>query len=135
MAKIERFEEIVAWQKGMDLCVRIYSISDDGKFARDFGLRDQIRRSVVSIPSNISEGFERESNNQFIYFLQIAKASAGELRTQITLARRLNYIIEEDFKKLNDEVLEVSKVIGGFITYLRNSKKKKLETKNQLSKL
>ncbi len=129
MAKIERFEEIVAWQKGMDLCVRIYSISDDGKFAKDYGLRDQIRRAAVSIPSNISEGFERESNNQFIYFLQIAKASSGELRTQITLARRLNYIVEEDFKKLNDEVLEVSKVIGGFITYLRNSKKKKLETK------
>ena len=129
MAKIERFEEIVAWQKGMDLCVRIYSISDDGKFAKDYGLRDQIRRAAVSIPSNISEGFERESNNQFIYFLQIAKASSGELRTQITLARRLNYIVEEDFKKLNDEVLEVSKVIGGLITYLRNSKKKKLETK------
>ena len=113
----------------MDLCVRIYSISDDGKFAKDYGLRDQIRRAAVSIPSNISEGFERESNNQFIYFLQIAKASAGELRTQITLARRLNYLSEEDFKKLNDEVLEVSKVIGGFIAYLRNSKKKKLETK------
>ena len=129
MAKIERFEEIVAWKKGMDLCVQIYSISDDGKFAKDYGLRDQIRRSAVSIPSNISEGFERESNNQFIYFLQIAKASAGELRTQITLARRLNYITEEDFKKLNDEVLEVSKVIGGFITYLRNSKKKKIESK------
>ena len=129
MAKIERFEEIVAWQKGMDLCVRIYSISDDGKFAKDYGLRDQIRRAAVSIPSNISEGFERESNNQFIYFLQIAKASAGELRTQITLARRLNYLSEEDFKKLNDEVLEVSKVIIGFIAYLRNSKKKKLETK------
>ena len=128
--KIEKFEEIIVWQKGMDLCVSIYSFSESGKFSKDFALRDQMRRAAISIPSNISEGFERESTNQFIYFLQIAKASAGELRTQISLANRLKYFDEKDFIKLNQEVIDVSKMIGGFITYLKNVRKKNLESKN-----
>ena len=69
MAKIEKFEDIIAWQKAMELCDFIYTMTNKELFSKDFGLKDQIRRAAVSVVSNIAEGFERESNNQFIYFL------------------------------------------------------------------
>jgi four helix bundle protein len=130
MAKIERFEEIIAWQKGMELCDAVYTITLQENFAKDYALKDQIRKSAISIPSNISEGFERESNNQFIYFLVIAKASAGELRTQLYIAKNQKYISEEEFQKLKEQCLNVSKLISGFISYLRKKRKEK-----ELSKL
>lgn len=124
MATIEKFEDIIAWQKAMELCNQIYTYTNKEKFSKDFGLKDQIRRSSVSIVSNIAEGFERISTNQFIYFLIIAKGSAGELRTQIYIAKNQNYITEEEFNLLNDKVLEVSKTISGFVSYLKGLKNK-----------
>lgn len=130
MAKIERFEDIVAWQKAIELCDSIYAITLRNNFAMDYALKDQIRKSAISVPSNISEGFERESNNQFIYFLVIAKASAGELRTQLTIAKNQNYISSEEFQHLKEQCLNVSKLISGFVSYLREKRKEK-----ELSKL
>lgn len=134
MPTIEKFEDIIAWKKAMELCDLIYSVTGNDKFSMDFGLKDQIRRASVSLVSNISEGFERESTNQFIYFLIIAKGSAGELRAQIYIAKNQNYITKEEFERLNAKVIEVSKTISGFITYLRGIKAKtksnKLETNN-----
>ncbi|MFN7910875.1 MAG: four helix bundle protein [Bacteroidota bacterium] len=130
MSKIEKFEDIIAWQKALELSNLIYSVSNKEKFSKDFGLKDQIRRASVSIVSNIAEGFERESNNQFIYFLIIAKGSAGELRTQIYIAKNQEYITKEEFELLNTKVIEVSKTIGGFVSYLKTQK-----NKSQLSKL
>lgn len=130
MAKIEKFEDIIAWQKAMELCDNIYKMTNKELFSKDFGLKDQIRRAAVSVVSNIAEGFERESNNQFIYFLVIAKGSAGELRTQIYVAKNQKYITQEEFELLNSKVLEVSKTIGGFVSYLKSQK-----SKPQLSKL
>jgi len=124
MARINKFEEIVAWQKAMELCDLIYSMTSKELFARDYGLKGQIRRASVSIVSNIAEGFERESNNQFIYFLTVAKGSSGELRAQIYIARNQNYITIKEFEILNNKVIEISKAIGGFITYLRKIKSK-----------
>lgn len=129
MAKIERFEDIVAWQKGMELCDGIYAITSKESFAKDYALKDQIRKSAISIPSNISEGFERESNNQFIYFLVIAKASAGELRTQLYIAKNQNYISSAEFEKLKEQCLSVSKLISGFVSYLREKKREKEHSK------
>jgi four helix bundle protein len=120
MAKIEKFEDIIAWKKAMELCDLIYICTNNERFSRDFGLKDQIRRSSVSIVSNIAEGFERESHNQFIYFLNIAKGSAGELRAQNYIAKNQNYITKEEFNVLNDKVIEVSKTLAGFISYLRS---------------
>ena len=80
MARIERFEEIEAWQKGRDLRRAIYNCSRNGAFCKDFALRDQIRRSAISITSNIAEGFERGGNKEFIQFLANSKGSCGELR-------------------------------------------------------
>lgn len=124
MATILKFEDIVAWQKALELSDLIYEHSNKDKFSKDFGLRDQMRRASVSVVSNIAEGFEREGNNQFIYFLLVAKASAGELRAQLYVARNQKYITTEEFELLNNKVIEVSKTISGFISYLRTQKKK-----------
>jgi four helix bundle protein len=133
MAKISKFEDIIAWQKALELSNLIYSHSNKDNFAKDFGLRDQMRRASVSVVSNIAEGFEREGNNQFIYFLLVAKASAGELRAQLYIARNQKYITKQEFEILNTKVLEVSKTISGFITYLRSQKKVKSVELSKLS--
>ena len=99
----------------------IYGICADGQLSRDFGLKDQIRRSAVSIPSNIAEGYERKSNIEFIRFLYIAKGSAGELRTQLYLAKDLDYINEEIFKNLISKSEDISKSLSGFIKYLQST--------------
>ena len=134
MPTILKFEDIVAWQKALELSDLIYSYSNNDKFSKDFGLKDQMRRASVSVVSIIAEGFEREGNNQFIYFLLIAKASAGELRAQLYIARNQNYISQNEFDSINNKVIEVSKTISGFISYLRLQKKNSIESK-KLSKL
>lgn len=110
----------------MDLCVDVYEATKQQDFAKDFGLKDQIRRCSVSIPSNIAEGFERDSTNQFLYFLSIAKGSAGELRTQLILASRLKYINDTTFNSILNKCIETEKQLGGFRNYLlkiKNTKK------------
>ncbi len=129
MAKIEKIEDIVAWQNGIALCNEIYDATEKNSFSKDYGLKDQIRRSAVSIPSNIAEGFERESNRQFIYFLLIAKGSAGELRTQLYIAKNRKYISEEEFQELLDSVSAISKQLGKFISYLRETIKLSKQSK------
>jgi len=123
MATIKHFEDIVAWQKSVELCSNIYSLTNKGEFSKDFALQNQIRKSVISISSNIAEGFERESTNQFIYFLSMAKASAGETRSQLFIAKNLNYITADEFNDINKNCIELSKLISSFIIYLRASKK------------
>ena len=122
MAVIKRFEDLEVWQASMALCSSVYALSNEESFARDYGFKDQIRRSSVSVPSNIAEGFERDSQRQFIYFLVIAKGSCGELRTQLRIATNLNYISNEEFEKLNNECISVSKQLAGFINYLKTKK-------------
>lgn len=124
MAKIEKIEELKVWQLAIELTNSIYIITNNGFFSKDFALRDQIRKSAISVPSNIAEGFERNSTNQFIYFLVIAKGSAGELRTQLLIAKHQNYITESEYEKINVEALDVSKKLGSFITYLKEFKLK-----------
>jgi four helix bundle protein len=124
MAKVEKIEELVVWQLAIELTNSIYLITNNNLFNKDFALRDQIRKSAISIPSNIAEGFERNSTNQFLYFLVIAKGSAGEFRTQLLIAKNQKYISEFEFEKINNEALEVSKKLGSFITYLKEFKSK-----------
>ena len=121
MAKIEQFEDIEAWQQARLLVNEIYAITNDGQFARDFGLRDQIRRASVSILSNIAEGFERGGNKEFIQFLYIAKSSCGEVRAQLYVAKDQHYITEEQFQSLSQQSLRISKMLAGFISYLKRS--------------
>src|SRR5688572_40342 len=90
--KVERFEDLIAWEKAMDVAVDVYAATRRRPFSRDFALSDQIHKSVISVPSNIAEGFERGTRAEFHHFLSIAKASCAEMRTQLHLARRLGYI-------------------------------------------
>lgn len=113
--KIERFEDIVAWQKAKRMTAIIYSLFKNNK---DYGFRDQIQRASVSIMNNIAEGFERKSNAEFRQFLYIAKGSCGEVRSMIYLAKDLDYISESDFNKVLQESIEISKTISGFIKSL-----------------
>lgn len=120
MAKIETFEDFEVWQKAMELCNDVYTLTNLEGFSFDFGLKDQVRRCSVSIPSNIAEGFERDSKNQFINFLKIAKGSCGELKTQLTIARNLNYINDLTFEEIYEKASITGKQLGGFIKYLKN---------------
>jgi len=123
MSKIRSFEDLEVWQLSMSHCSEIYKLTNTDLFSKDFGLKDQIRRSAVSIPSNISEGFERDSKNQFLYFLAISKGSCGELRTQLTIAYNLNYIQEELFLILKQKCIDTSKQLSGFSKYLKSFEK------------
>jgi four helix bundle protein len=97
MTSAKRFEELEVWQRAKELTNLIYKFSSDGQFARDYGLRDQMRRAAVSIMSNIAEGFEGQTQVIFIQYLNRAKGSAGELRAQLYIAKDQNYITSEQF--------------------------------------
>ena len=121
MTRIERFEDIEAWRDARILVKKIYETTNDGPFARDFGLRDQIRRAAVSTMSNIAEGFERSSNREFVRFLYMAKGSAGEVRSQLYTASDLGYLGEQQADELIRFVETVSRRIAGFIKYLKST--------------
>lgn len=118
MGKFNSFEEINSWQKSRIFNKKIYLITEGKFFKKDIDFVRQIRRASISISSNIAEGFERNTDKEFIYFLYVAKASAGEVRSQLYLASDLNYIGEKDFDDLLFEIIEISKLISGFIKYL-----------------
>ena len=118
MSTITRFEEIEAWQTARELTKLIYFHTEEAKFSRDFGLKDQIRRASVSVMSNISEGFESQTQALFIRYLGIAKASAGEVRSQLYVSRDLEYISQEQFRKAFAMAEKASRQIARFIAYL-----------------
>jgi four helix bundle protein len=118
---ITRFEDIEAWKLGRELTRAVYRASRRGEFARDFALRDQIRRAAISITSNIAEGFERSGNREFAQALAVAKGSAGEVRSQLYVALDEDYITEAQFTDLCDRCLQVSRVIAGFMKFLQRA--------------
>ena len=119
MAGAKSFEELEVWQVARKLCKEIYEVTNQPAVSKDFGFRDQIRRSAVSILSNISEGFERKGEKQFSYFLGIAKGSAGELRSQLYIALDLNYITVAEFEKLSASVTSISKMLYRLMNYIK----------------
>jgi len=119
MAAIEKFEDIKAWQEARELLKSIYEITSKGNFSKDWELKNQIRRSAVSVMSNIAEGFDRSSDKEFIQFLRIATGSCSELKSQLYAALDQKYIINELFSKIYQKATEVTKLINGFIRYLR----------------
>ena len=118
MGKFESFEEIISWQKSRLLNKRIYEITSKEKFKTDFELIKQLRRASISITSNIAEGFERNTDKEFIYFLYVAKASSAEIRSQLYLALDLEYITIREHEELFSEVSEITKLISVLIKYL-----------------
>lgn len=113
MAQIERFEDLIAWQKTRELTRAVYEVAQQGPFARDFGLRDQTCRASVSIMSNIAEGFERGGRNEFHQFLSTAKASCAEVRSQLYVALNVGYLDKLAFEKLIELAEEVARIVGG----------------------
>lgn len=113
--KIEKFEDIIAWQKAKELSIEIYR-----NFSKcsDFSFKSQIQRASVSIMNNIAEGFERQTNKEFINFLYIAKGSSAEVRSMLYLGLELKYISKEDCKRIYELTLNISRLISGFIKKL-----------------
>jgi len=120
--KIQSFEEFDIWNKAVELASIVYNITNKDKFEKDWWLRDQIRRSIVSVSSNIAEWFERNNNVEFIRFLKIAKWSCWEARTQLIIAKKVWYLVDEDFDSLKGEFIDLSNKIGWFIQYLSKHK-------------
>lgn len=121
---INKFEDLLAWQKARELTKAIYQVTSNGAFAKDYGLVDQIRRASVSIMSNIAEGFDREGNIEFHRFLVIAKASCAEVRSQLYVALDVGYLHKDEFNKLMDLTNETGRITNG----LRLSVQRKLKT-------
>jgi four helix bundle protein len=124
MTQKKGFEELIAWQKARDLVRNIHEVTNTGLFSRNRSLRDQICRASVSTMSNIAEGFERGGDKEFVQFLSQAKASCGEVRSQLFVALDLGYVNEVEFNALRNLALETSRVIAGLIGYLKKSEYK-----------
>ena len=121
MSGFQRFEEIEAWQLGRELTQQIYAASRDGAFARDYALRDQVRRAVISVTSNIAEGFERHTRQEFCRFLDIAKASNAEVRSQLYVALDEGYLSPDDFDALYELSTHIGAKLGALLRYLRST--------------
>lgn len=123
MANFSKFEEIQAWQKARDVTLRIYQITAKSEFAKDFGLKDQIRRASVSIMANIAEGHGRKTNLEFANFLNIARGSVAEVQSHLYVALGLNYINSNEFKEVYEILTEISRMTLSLAQYLRTSNK------------
>ncbi|MDR1951798.1 MAG: four helix bundle protein [Bacteroidales bacterium] len=122
MATINSFEDLEIWKLSMRQVTQVYAVLKDCK---DFGFKDQIQRAAISVPSNIAEGFERNTNKEFIQFLHIAKGSNGELITQLYLAITLKYIDKKIGKTLIDTSKTLSNQIGKLISYRKSVRDKR----------
>jgi four helix bundle protein len=118
---VKQFEDLEVWKDARRLTQAIYHITQSEKVAKDFALRDQIRRATVSIMSNIAEGFERGGNQEFVQFLYIAKGSCGEVRSQLYIAFDQNYLSRNELDHLTDSFKRLSSMLSNFIAYLKSS--------------
>ncbi len=123
--KISKFEDLEIWKLSLKITKDIYAITGKDEFSKDYGLRDQVRRAVVSISSNVVEGFEKSNNNEFIRFLRIAKGSVGETKNQIMIASMVGYLSKEKFGEIVSNLDNLAAQIGGFIKYLEAKRKNK----------
>ena len=122
MAKVERFEDLIAWQKARGLTRAIYEVTRNGDFAKDYGLSRQIQRAAVSIMSNIAEGFERGGRGEFHQFLSTAKASCAEVRSQLYVALDAGYLDKASFDPLIQQAEEVARIVGGLRSSVHRQK-------------
>ena len=113
--KIERFEDILAWQKAKTMTLLVYK---SFKSCKDFSFKNQVERASISVMNNIAEGFERQTNKDFRNFLFIAKGSCGEVRSMLSVAKELEYIGEKDFSTVSALTIEISRMLSGFIKTL-----------------
>lgn len=122
--KIERFEEIKAWQLARELTQKIYRLTSKDRFLRDYGLKRQIQNAAGSAMHNIAEGFDSETNSEFLRFLRYAKRSCSEIQSQLYVALDQKYISKTEFQDVYDHAGQTRAAIRGFIKYLSNYRKK-----------
>jgi four helix bundle protein len=116
--KIERFEDIQAWQKARELARMVYGVTGRGTFGRDYGLHDQIRRAAGSVMANVAEGFDAGSDTEFVRFLRYARRSASEVQSHLYVALDQSYVTQAQFDQMYQTAAEAKRLIGGFIRYL-----------------
>jgi four helix bundle protein len=119
--RVRSFEDLLVWQMGIELVKRIYVLTASGLISKDFGMRDQIRRASVSIPTNIAEGFERASRKEYLLFLNFAKGSAGEVRSLLYVAFEVGYLQRESYEELREGVAKISAYLFNHIKAIRDS--------------
>jgi four helix bundle protein len=122
MAKVERFEDLKCWQAARELVKIVYSACESGRLAKDFDTKSQIRRAALSTMNNIAEGFGRDSDKEFIRFLEIAQSSAMEVKSITYVLLDLNYLQEDRIKEISMKAEETKSITLGLIRYLRNKK-------------
>lgn len=121
MGKIEKFEDIESWKKARRLVGDVYRLTSDGRFSKDFGLRDQVRRASISIMLNIAEGFGRRTDKELAQFLFVALGSVAEVQSALYIALDQRYIDQTEFEDLYTQCSEVARLLSGFIKYLRKT--------------
>jgi len=116
---VKTFEDLAVWQRGITLVREVYLCTEVGDLKKDFGLKDQLRRAVVSIPTNIAEGFERASRKEYLNFLNIAKGSAGEVRSLLYVAKEIGYLERSVYERLRNASMELSAWLSNQIKALK----------------
>lgn len=117
--KVESFEDLLVWQKGMEIVKQVCIISKERELRKDFAMRDQLRRAAISIPTNIAEGFEPSSRKEYVNFLNFAKGSTGEVRSLLNVAFELGYLEPFHYETLRQAILELSRFLANQIKLLR----------------
>ena len=121
MATARQFEDLEVWQLARELTATLYEITATGRFAKDFGLRDQLRKAGVSIMSNLAEGFERSGSKEFAQLVAVAKGSCGEVRSQLYVARDQAYIDDESFGRISESATRLSRMLASLLHYLKGT--------------
>jgi four helix bundle protein len=121
--KFTSFKDLEVWKLSIQITQLIFTLTKKRNFSRDYTLKGQIKRSMISVSSNIAEGFERSNNNEFIRFLKIAKGSVGEARSQLYISLIEEYIKPDEYSAAEEQLVLLGKQIGGFIRYLEQSRK------------
>jgi len=138
MGTYNSFEDLPVWQSAKNLAILVYKLTSIDKLKKDYGIKDQIQRAAISVSSNIAEGFERGSKQELIQFLYISRGSCGELRSQLSILKDIEYINNQEYENLYIKCKEVSRQINGFIEYLKSSNipgQKFLSKHNQEAKI
>ncbi len=120
-SQIRSFEDLVVWQKAIAFVKQVYLITDEGELKRDFGLKDQLRRAAVSIPTNIAEGFERSSRKEYLLFLNIAKGSSGEVRSLCRVSFDVGYLSRSTYDDLREAALIISRSLFNQIQAIKRA--------------
>jgi four helix bundle protein len=127
--RIDRFEDIEAWQLARELTQKVYGLTKKSSFAKDYGLKRQIQDAAGSAMHNIAEGFDSETNSEFIRFLRYAKRSCTEVQSELYVASDMKYITQEEFEDVYEQARRTRAAIRGFINYL-----KKYEEQNAINR-